>query len=153
MVSGGPLRWPTITEAANAIAGVLFGIGLALVLDEFALILHLDDVYWEAEGRVSVDAVFLVGGMLVLLLLGASPEGVDGLPSEVETARWIILVQLFVVFGCVVVACLKGKVISGLLGLFIPPLALFAAVRLARPRSPWAHWFYAGRLVPRWRGR
>ena len=143
MVSGGTLALATITEAATAVAGILFGIGLALVLDEFALILHLDDVYWEAEGRVSVDAVFLVGGVLVLLLLGASPEGVDDLSSEVETARWIILVQLLVVFGCVVVACLKGKVISALLGLFIHPLALFAALRLARPRSPWAHWFYA----------
>ena len=114
------------------------------MLDEFALILHLDDVYWEAEGRVSVDAVFLVGGVLVLLLLGAEPRGGRRTcSSEVQTARWAIRLQLLVVFGCVVVACLKGKVISGLLGLFIHPLAFFAALRLARPSSPWAHWFCA----------
>ena len=29
---------------------VVFGIGAALVLDEFALWLHLDDVYWSPEG-------------------------------------------------------------------------------------------------------
>ena len=132
MVSGGTLALATITEAANAVAGILFGIGLALVLDEFALILHLDDVYWEAEGRVSVDAVFLVGGVLVLLLLGASPEGVDDLSSEVETARWIILVQLLVVFGCVVVACLKGKVISASVG----PLHSPAGVVRRAPPGP-----------------
>ena len=39
------------------ILGALFGIGAALVLDEFALILHLEDVYWSEQGRKSVDAV------------------------------------------------------------------------------------------------
>ena len=39
------------------LAAAVFGIGSALVLDEFALILHLHDVYWEEEGRTSVDAV------------------------------------------------------------------------------------------------
>ena len=37
--------------------GLSFGIGCGLVLDEFALILHLDDVYWGEQGRKSVDAV------------------------------------------------------------------------------------------------
>src|SRR3954463_438315 len=37
----------------------LFGAGAALTLDEFALWLHLDDVYWSREGRSSVDAVLL----------------------------------------------------------------------------------------------
>ena len=37
-----------------------FGAGAALTLDEFALWLHLSDVYWEREGRVSVDAVLVV---------------------------------------------------------------------------------------------
>src|SRR5262245_25156958 len=38
---------------------VLFGVGAALVLDEFALILNLADVYWAPEGRESIDAVVI----------------------------------------------------------------------------------------------
>jgi hypothetical protein len=47
----------------------LFGIGAALTLDEFALWLHLRDVYWEREGRRSIDAVIvasLIGGLILL---------------------------------------------------------------------------------------
>src|SRR2546421_6232369 len=33
-----------------------FAVGAALTLDEFALWLHLNDVYWSDQGRVSVDA-------------------------------------------------------------------------------------------------
>ena len=32
-----------------------YGTGLALIIDEFALLLDLKDVYWAKEGRVSVD--------------------------------------------------------------------------------------------------
>jgi hypothetical protein len=49
---------------------LLFGIGAALVLDEFALLLRLADVYWEPEGRESIDAVVLAGGVCLLYLLG-----------------------------------------------------------------------------------
>ena len=38
-------------------SGVAVGIGMSLVLDEFALILHLQDVYWNGEGQLSVEAV------------------------------------------------------------------------------------------------
>ena len=57
------------TEVEFTGAAIVFGIGGALVLDEYALILHLSDVYWEEDGRTSVDAVFAavaVGGLLVL---------------------------------------------------------------------------------------
>lgn len=59
--------------AGGAIAAVVFGIGAGLVLDEFALILHLDDVYWSAEGRKSVEVVVITAA-LVGLLLGGSPR-------------------------------------------------------------------------------
>ena len=32
-----------------------YGAGLALIVDEFALLLDLKDVYWAKEGRISVD--------------------------------------------------------------------------------------------------
>ncbi len=47
------------------IAAGLFGIGMGLTLDEFALWLHLEDVYWAEQGRSSVDAVIfaaIIGG-------------------------------------------------------------------------------------------
>ena len=47
-------------EALAQILALLFGAGVALTLDEFALILHLQDVYWRKEGRLSVDAVIIV---------------------------------------------------------------------------------------------
>lgn len=46
------------------ITAVLYGVGAALTLDEFALWLHLDDVYWERTGRMSIDAVFLFGALV-----------------------------------------------------------------------------------------
>ena len=49
---------------------ILFGVGAALVLDEFALLLRLADVYWKPEGRESIDAVVLAGGIGMQYLLG-----------------------------------------------------------------------------------
>lgn len=49
---------------------VLYGVGAALTLDEFALWLHLEDVYWEKEGRRSIDAVMLFGGLVSMGLWG-----------------------------------------------------------------------------------
>jgi hypothetical protein len=40
------------------------------VLDEFALWLRLADVYWQPEGRESIDAVVLASGVCLLYLLG-----------------------------------------------------------------------------------
>jgi hypothetical protein len=59
-------------EAArwHPILAIPFGIGLALVLDEFALLLQLKDVYWAAAGRTSVDIAILVAAVLLLYYLG-----------------------------------------------------------------------------------
>ena len=42
----------------NPWLGVAYGIGTGLVVDEFALLLNLRDVYWTTEGRVSIDLAF-----------------------------------------------------------------------------------------------
>jgi hypothetical protein len=34
---------------------IAYGAGLALIVDEFALLLDLQDVYWAKQGRQSVD--------------------------------------------------------------------------------------------------
>lgn len=44
-----------------------FGMGIALVLDETALLLELEDVYWSEEGVLSVHAAFAALGLLAAL--------------------------------------------------------------------------------------
>ena len=39
----------------HAAVPLAYGAGLALIVDEFALLLDLKDVYWADEGRVSID--------------------------------------------------------------------------------------------------
>jgi alkylhydroperoxidase family enzyme len=129
---------------------VLFGLGTALVLDEFALILHLRDVYWTNEGRISVDAVFVAIGVTGLLLIGVSPGRVSSVADDYRlpigsggTATVILtVVVLFVLAG---ITLLKGKIWTALLGLFVPPLFVVGAIRLGRPGSPWARWRYQAR--------
>lgn len=127
--------------------GLLFGIGCGLVLDEFALILHLDDVYWSEQGRKSVDAVIFGILCTSLLLVGYVPLGV--VPSQ-ET-RWGLVTVISVNALVSVITLLKGKMWTGLLGILVPGLSWIGAIRLARPSSPWARWRYATR--PRRRAR
>lgn len=132
---------------AQAVSAVIFGVGAALVLDEFSLILHLRDVYWSEQGRTSVDAVFVAIAVTALLLLGLRPIGFEGtasffaLPNAVGGAPLAVLISL-VNLGLAVVTVLKGKIWTGLFGLFVPVLLVFGAVRLARPGAPWARWHY-----------
>ncbi|MFB9878433.1 hypothetical protein ACFFMN_10865 [Planobispora siamensis] len=131
-----------VSETWYAVTAAVFGVGAALVLDEFALILHLHDVYWEEEGRTSVDAVFVAIAVTGLLLLGLRPLGwddSDGTPQGVWLTGGLIVVNLMLA----VVTLLKGKIWTGLVGLFVPILLIPGALRLARPGSPWAHWFFA----------
>jgi hypothetical protein len=69
-LSSGYLAIVLADQRPLELIAILFGIGAALVLDEYALLLRLADVYWEPEGRESVDAVVLAGGIGILYLLG-----------------------------------------------------------------------------------
>jgi hypothetical protein len=55
----------------SRLMAILYGVGAALTLDEFALWLNLRDVYWSAEGRSSIDAVILFGSLLAASSWGA----------------------------------------------------------------------------------
>lgn len=142
LLVGGVFGLASPSEPWWSISAVVFGIGAALVLDEFSLILHLDDVYWSEQGRLSVDAVFLTAGLLLLLLVGASPLGVDGLDPSERATRWVLVTNLLVSLAFVVIVALKSKYITAAIGLFVPFVAVVSALRLARPSSPWARWFY-----------
>jgi hypothetical protein len=119
------------------VLAVLFGVGAALTLDEFALWLHLDDVYWSREGRSSVDAVLIALVVGCLLLVGANPFDADDASGEAVVALTVVVNLLFAL-----VAILKGRVVAGVVGVFVPIVALIVALRLARPRSPWARRWY-----------
>ena len=57
-------------DALCKFTSILYGGSSALTLDEFALWLDLEDVYWAKQGRESVDAVMLFGGLLSIGLWG-----------------------------------------------------------------------------------
>jgi hypothetical protein len=63
----GQSRFPSWFSRATAFA---YGIGAALTLDEFALWLNLQDVYWAGKGRESVDAVLIFAAFLSVGIWG-----------------------------------------------------------------------------------
>ncbi|WP_308282374.1 hypothetical protein [Streptomyces lichenis] len=137
--------------AASAFCAVLFGIGAGLILDEFALIVHLDDVYWTEQGRQSVEAVALTAALLLLLLIGSSPLGVDSLTADQAQDRASFVATVVVNFLFVLATLAKGKLRMAVVGVLVPLVALVGAVRLARPGSWWARRLYRRR--PRARAR
>jgi hypothetical protein len=128
------------------VAAVFFGIGAALVLDEFALILHLQDVYWSEDGRTSVDAVFVATAVAGLLVMGFNPLSFFdiGIWREDDSlvVRASVIAMAVITLALAAVVLLKGKLWTGLIGMFITPLLFVGAWRLARPHSPWARWHY-----------
>ena len=133
------------TQVQYTLVAITFGIGAALVLDEYASILHLSDVYWEEDGRTSVDAVFAATAVTGLLVLGFHPLTFL-LSLWHDTSSLLIRSGVFVglamslPLGAVVL--FKGKVWTGLTGMFFFPLLLIGAIRLSRPHAPWARWRY-----------
>jgi hypothetical protein len=123
------------------VAAVIFGVGVSLSLDEFALWLHLQDVYWTEEGRKSVDAIFCV-----LAVTGALIGGTNFLSGRVGTAAWWSSASVLAVNLMLSVICLlKGKITTGVVGIVINVIAFVGAVRLAKPGSWWATHYYASR--------
>ena len=55
------------SPVASRVTALLYGAGAALTLDEFALWLLLEDVYWTPQGRLSVHAALLFGSLLAVL--------------------------------------------------------------------------------------
>ncbi|MBV8294655.1 MAG: hypothetical protein JOY55_23125 [Mycobacterium sp.] len=152
MVSGVTLVALSVTgtQLEHTASAIMFGIGAALVLDEYALILHLSDVYWEEDGRTSVDAVFAAMAVGGLLVLGLHPF-LFFINLWHDTTHSVLL-RAGVVFAMVltlplaVLVVLKGKVWTGLIGMFFVPLLFIGAIRLSRPQAPWARWLYMSQL-------
>jgi hypothetical protein len=139
----------SVTLPAHApwreLAAIGIGIGASLVFDEFAMILHLDDVYWSSEGRQSVEAVALVAASLSLAIVGFVPFGVDNVGDAELGVRTSALMGAVLTLVAVSVCAMKGKFRLALLAIFVPVVAYVAGVRLARPGSRWDKRFYEER--------
>jgi hypothetical protein len=121
---------------------ILFGVGAAFTLDEFALWLYLRDVYWSPEGRSSIDATVMGVLFASLLLVGTSPFEIHGAGRE---GRLVAFAMIAVNVVLALVTFMKGKLLTGMLGIFVPVIGLVGAVRLAKPTSLWAKHLYADR--------
>jgi hypothetical protein len=60
------------SQVGRRTIAIFFGIGAALTLDEFALWVNLRDVYWQHEGRRSIDAVVVAASLGGLVVIGSA---------------------------------------------------------------------------------
>lgn len=118
-----------------------FGVGAALVLDEFALWLNLRDVYWSEEGRRSIDAVIIAAVLIGIVALGAPFWG--RVIAGANPTGGVLIVAYHALSVVSALVCLaKGKWITGVVGFLLWPVGLVGALRLARPGSLWARRLY-----------
>lgn len=143
MMAAGALGFLSFGRSpATEICAAFFGIGAGLTIDEFALWVHLEDVYWAEEGRSSIDATVIAAAAMGLVLIGLSP-----LTFETGSARAIVgsLLSALVIFGLVAICFAKGRVLHGTVGFFVFPIALYGACRIGKPTSAWARRRYGER--------
>lgn len=114
---------------------LLFGIGVGLTIDEFALWVHLDDVYWAEEGRRSIDATVVAAVFMALIMFGGRPFEIGGHTTEAVISSALLVAVNFTLMG---ICFLKERLLHGVVGLFITPVAIYGAWRIAKPNSPWA---------------
>lgn len=142
MMIAGTLGFAAHGESPYAeICGFFFGVGAGLTIDEFALWVYLDDVYWAEEGRSSIDATVIAAAGMGLVVLGVNPFD-TGKESEGLLA---LIVSAVLVLAMVAICFLKGRKLHGIIGFFIFPLALYGACRIGKPDSAWARRRYAER--------
>jgi hypothetical protein len=124
------------------ICALFFGIGAGLTIDEFALWVYLDDVYWAEEGRKSIDATVIAAAGMMLVLVGFTPLTIEDGSAQAVLGSFL---SALVVFALVAICFLKGRALHGSVGFFVFPIALYGACRLAKPDSAWARRRYGER--------
>jgi len=143
MMAAGAIGFAALgASPLTEICAFAFGIGAGLTIDEFALWVYLDDVYWAEEGRSSIDATVIAAAGMIMLLLGFTPFTFDT-SSPVQIVASVLGALL--VFTTVAICFLKQRLMHGWVGFFFVPLAIYGACRLGKPGSPWARRRYAER--------
>jgi hypothetical protein len=143
MMAAGALGFSVLGDSPYAeICAFLFGVGAGLTIDEFALWVYLEDVYWSEQGRVSIDATVIAAAAMGLILLGYTPFSVETGSLEQVVAS---IVAALVVFALVTVCFAKQRLMHGAVGFFVFPIALYGALRIGKPASPWGRRRYAER--------
>jgi len=142
MMIAGTLGFAAHGESPWAeICGFLFGVGAGLTIDEFALWVYLDDVYWAEEGRSSIDATVIAAAAMGLVVLGINPLDLGS-----DSEGWAAVIVSGLLLFLVVATCfLKGRRLHGIIGFFIFPIALYGACRIGKPDSAWARRRYGDR--------
>jgi hypothetical protein len=143
MMVAGALGFAALGHSPWAeICAFAFGVGAGLTIDEFALWVYLDDVYWAQEGRSSIDATVIAAAGMLLLLLGFSPFSFEtGSLSAVAGS----VLAVAIVFGLVAICFAKQRVLHGTIGFFVFPIAIYGACRIGKPGSTWARRRYGER--------
>jgi hypothetical protein len=150
MMAAGTLGFATLGHSPwLEIFAFAFGVGAGLTIDEFALWVYLDDVYWAEEGRSSIDATVIAAAGMVLLLLGFTPFNVDT-SSPVEIIASVLTALL--VFTMVAICFAKQRLLHGWVGFFFLPIAIYGAWRLGKPGSAWARKRYGERNPEKQKG-
>jgi hypothetical protein len=143
MMAAGALGFLSLGRSPGTeICAALFGIGAGLTIDEFALWVHLEDVYWSEQGRSSIDATVIAAAGMGLVLIGASPLTFEtGSPSAIIGS----IITCALVFGTVAICFAKNRWLHGWVGFFLFPIALYGACRIGKPKSAWARRRYGER--------
>jgi hypothetical protein len=115
------------------LVAIAFGIGMGLTMDEFALWLNLEDVYWQQKGRQSIDAVIVTTSLLIIALLGLQ-FWIDVWDAALVTLgfdrgnAWIAIPIQVAGVALAFVCFRRGRKFAGLFGLFVPLVALLGVV-------------------------
>jgi uncharacterized membrane protein len=131
------------------VAALTIGVGMSLILDEFALILHLEDVYWSNEGRISVELIGLTAACMGLVMLGFTPLSDIDFSAGDLTINLTLAATLAIHAVFVLVCALKAKYRTALISCFVPFVAWISAFRLGRPKSWWARKRYQPKKMAR----
>jgi lysyl-tRNA synthetase, class II len=142
MMIAGTLGFAALgSSPLTEICAFFFGIGAGLTIDEFALWVYLEDVYWAEEGRSSIDATVIAASLIALITIGANPFEFGGGAEEIIGG----LVSALLVIGFVAICFLKGRRLHGTIGILVAPLAIYGSCRLGKPDSAWARHRYGER--------
>ena len=143
MMAAGTIGFAVFGESPwFEICALAFGIGVGLTIDEFALWVHLEDVYWAEEGRRSIDATVIAGLVMAILMFGIRPFEIETGSAPILAITLALALVNFTVAG---ICFLKDRILHGVVGFFILPIGIYGAVRMGKPNSAWARRRYADR--------